>query len=256
MSCGRPRTSLAAAVLSGWEDVAFGVLGAFAALWTLPCDADAQAPATVVQTAHMRVDVTAGDGSAAVEIDYTLSGTITTDALGVELLGFGSATVAEVVYCCWAGEAKTIVLWPTTGSHTMASIPFPALTEGEEGPPPLQIRYQVTGAVTEEGSAAYARIPVLSVELPPLSGGGDVFSVSLVLPAKWVLTEGFPTGLRRGDDGRASVTLPVVPSLVSFRARSDGKWRPGLPLIIDVLAAALILLAGFLGWLHLKRLPS
>lgn len=254
MSCSLPR--LAAAVLSGWEGAALGVMGAFAALGILPSGSDAQDSAAVVQTAHMRIDVTAGDGSVAVKIDYTLSGTLTTDALGVELLGFGSATVAEAVYCCWAGEAKTIVLWPTAGSRKMASIPFPSLAEGEEGPPPLQIWYQVTGAVTEEGSAADGRIPVLSVDLPPLSAGGEVFSVSLTLPAEWVLIDGFPTGLRQGDDGRASVTLPVVPSLVSFRARSDGRWRPGLPLLIDVLAVALILLAGILGWLHLRKLPS
>jgi len=236
--------------------VVFGVLAVVSGVLGLtPVDASAQSVAPVVRSAAMRVDVTGSDGSAEVEIDYVLSGTIATRAVAVALLGFDSSTVTDAVYCCWAGSEETIVLWPSTGSRRMASIPLPVVPAGADGPSTLRISYHVARAVTEKGGGVHGRIPVLSLDLPPLGGGADVFSTSLSLPAEWIMTEGFPTGFRPGDDGVPSVT-PVVPSMVSFRARSDGRWRPGLPLLIDVLMSALILLVGFFGWRHLRRLSS
>jgi len=204
----------------------------------------------------MQVDLTAGDGSAEVEIRYVLSGALGTGTLTLELLGFDSATATDAVHCCWTVDEETVVLWPTTGSHRAASIPVPVVAEAEDHLPSLRLRYRVAHAVTEENGAVHGRIPVLSVDLPPVGEGADVFSASLVLPASWVVTEGFPTGLARGDEGAWGVSLPVVPAMVSVRARSDGTWRPGAPLLVDILAAVVLLLAGFLGWRHLRKLPS
>jgi hypothetical protein len=39
--------------------------------------------------------------------------------------------------------------------------------------------------------------------------------------------------------------------MVSVRGRSDGTWRPGVNLIVEILAGAFLLGFAFLGWRHL-----
>ena len=52
--------------------------------------------------------------------------------------------------------------------------------------------------------------------------------------------------------GFALIVLAVVPAVLSFRARSDGRWRPGLPALLDVAAVLLITAFSVFGWRHLR----
>ena len=168
--------------------------------------------------------------------------------LRFELLEFGDAS-AEAF---WLGERETgtpIRLEPEVGSMRATDFTL------NVGPGPtfaFTARYWVANAVERNGERVSVHIPVLVVALPPSEGGPDVFRAEVALPEVWAVSESFPTGLRADQGGVHSVELAVLPSVVSLRADADGRWRPGVPLAID-LAAGLILLvfAGF-GWRHLR----
>jgi hypothetical protein len=225
-----------------------------------------QAPGSwSVVSARLTADLTAGDGSAAVSIRYVLSGTPRGSPLPldhpipVDLLEFANATVAHVA----VGGAERIVLWPTTGSHKAAVIVAPArAVPGAIDTPSealaaevleLDVTYRVERAVQADGVELRGRVPVLSGPSAPEPGAGGGFEARLLLPAEWRVREGFPSSLRAERAGVWSVVLPVTPSIVSFRARADGTWQPGLPLFIDVLT--LVILGAFtaVGWRHLRR---
>ena len=115
----------------------------------------------------------------------------------------------------------------------------------------VELSYRVDGAVVDEGGRLRAWIPVLTG--PPAAAGAEGgFTARLRLPEGWMVSEGFPSGLRPDDDGSWSVGLQVAPSMVGFRGRSDGRWRPSLPLMVDLLTV--LVLCGFstVGWRHLS----
>jgi hypothetical protein len=119
------------------------------------------------------------------------------------------------------------------------------------------VHYEVASPVTSEGADLRAHIPVLSLYRPPTQPGPGVFSAELRLPPEWSVAEGFPTGLSAtGEPGVYSVELSVVPAVVSFRGRSDGRWRPGLPLGLEVLAGIAMVGFALYGWRHLRRVAG
>jgi hypothetical protein len=99
-----------------------------------------------------------------------------------------------------------------------------------------------TGVVT--GETVRVHVPVLTVAFPPQSDAGNIFHAEVRVPSYWSVTEAFPTGLRQRTDGVFAVDLTASPSVISLRARTDGAWRPGVPLLLDVLAGAIHLRAG------------
>jgi hypothetical protein len=210
------------------------------------------------------------DGSADVSMRWTLvagepGAPLPLDApVPIELLGFGDAKVEEVT----EAGAGTVVLWPTHGSHRAAAIEPPFGASG--GALELALSYRAEAVVTGEGASVRVRIPVLTG--PPIAGGepgavdlatleaaglGPVgFSVALEVPPSWRVADGFPSGLRRGDDEALRATLSVSPSMVGFRARTDGSWRPGFPLLIDALTLVILLAFALRGWFHLRGVVS
>ncbi len=102
------------------------------------------------------------------------------------------------------------------------------------------------------GEAVRVDIPVLTAALPPVRDAGDIFHADIRMPSIWFVTESFPTGLRPGPDGSYTVDLPVAPSVITIRARTDGAWRPGAPLLLDALAGAILLAFVIVGWRHLR----
>jgi hypothetical protein len=108
-------------------------------------------------------------------------------------------------------------------------------------------------AVRDESGALRARIPVLSVSLPPATDSGDVFWAAVTVPESWTVAEGFPTGFREREPGVFAVALPVVPSVVSLRGRTDGAWRPGVQLIVNLLVAAILVGFGLAGWRRFRE---
>ncbi|MDX1492504.1 MAG: hypothetical protein R3253_00415 [Longimicrobiales bacterium] len=224
----------------------------------LPAHAAAQtstgAWATLRQ--EVEVDMTAGDGSADVFIRYELGSREPEEALpldrpiDLEMLGFARAVADEVTL----DDGEVVVLWPTVGSHRAAVVEPPFDADGET----LRItaRYTVEDVAERPGVSLHARIPILTGPPVRAESGEAVFTAVLLVPERWTLTEAFPSGLGRADDGAHLVSLRVAPSIVGFRARTDGSWRPGFPLMVDLLTVlVLVTFAGF-GWRHLRSVAA
>ena len=127
----------------------------------------------------------------------------------------------------------------------------------EPGTARVVVTYRVDEPVTEAGGKLRGRVPVLGIDRAPREAGPGLFRAELRVPPQWVVTEGFPTGLApSGEPGVYRAELSVVPSLVSFRARADGAWRPGLPVLLDVLAGAILLVFAVFGWRHMREVAA
>lgn len=178
-----------------------------------------------------------------------------------------------------ARPGERVVLWPTVGSHRVAVLEPPFDVEAETLTMTVAYRVQDVIEGLGEGAAGpttaadgrdapagrgggggdlvgmiHARIPVLTGPPVRAESGGEVFQARLTVPESWSVSEGFPSGLRAVDDGVWAVSLTVAPSVVGFRAGTDGRWRPGLPLLVDVLTV--LILASFIGagWRHLQSI--
>lgn len=239
----------------------FVVMGLVSAIALVIVPAAAQTNAEVqasvagqstVQSARLFADLSPDDGGAEVRIEYVLD-VRGTPELQFELLGFGSASADGF----WLGEERTgtrIELDPQTGSMRAAAFTL-SLADTNE-PYRLVAQYWVAEAVQLDGEDFLVRVPVLSIALPPADGVSDLFRAELSLPPEWSVAEGFPTGLAANEEGLYVVSLPVVPSMVSARGRTDGARRLGLPLVIDLLTAAILLTFSFVGWRHLARIAA
>jgi hypothetical protein len=194
------------------------------------------------------VDVAPSDVSVRAEYELALEG----DAgfVEVELLEHEGATDIEVL----GPGARPLDLRTASGTRRTGTVDLAYVAVGGAaagGSASLTFRYDVRGAVRLEGGAFLVRVPVLSVSLPPAADPDDVFSATVRVPEGWTVSEGFPSGLRGDGPGGYATTLPVVPSMVTVRGRSDGAWRPGVNLIVEILAGASLLGFAFLGWRHL-----
>ena len=226
----------------------------------LPAAASGQASeagAWVTLLQQVDVEMGAGDGSADVGVRLELG----TQELGAplpldvpvtfEVLGFGNATVDEVDL----GKGGRLILCPTVGCGKGATVRLCA-EDVRDGKASVEVSYRVEDVLETPGTAVHARIPMLTG--PPVRGetGEDAFQARLSVPEEWTVTEGFPSGLRASGPGGYVVSLSVAPSIVGFRARTDGDWRPGFPLLVDVLTILiLVTFAGF-GWRHLRRMAA
>lgn len=198
-----------------------------------------------VDAARLAVDLTAGDGSAAVRVEYelTIGGA---REVTVELLAPEGVSARDVRTS--AGE--TVELRAAGGLLRRATVPLPP-PGAPRAPTRLELAYRLDGAVRADRGGVRARVPVLSVALPP-AAGGEVFRASVRVPSAWSVSEAFPAGLRETAPGVWEAGLPVVPSLVSVRGRSDGRWRPGPGLIVELATAAILLAFLALGWRRLR----
>lgn len=217
---------------------------------TLGGPARAAAQGTVLSAA-LSADITAADGSARVRIDYALESDART--VDVELLGFGAATADELVVLGTLGGP--LPLHVASGTRKAADLSLPSA--GTDGVTRLSLAYHVPRAVERSSGRLRVRVPVASVSLPPPAGvGRDVFTAEVRLPEGWSVTEGFPSGLARREDGAYAVALAVVPAVVTFRGRSDGRRPPGVPLLLSGLAGLIVLGAGLAGWRHLRSIAA
>lgn len=209
----------------------------------------AAAPAScqVVRSARVVADFTRGDGSASVEIEYVLERLGDTVSVPVSLLDFGGAAAADIR----VGAQETPVDVPVVHGVARGGTLRVDRVAGDGG---VTVRYRVPAGVSRDGGALRGHVPVLTVDLPPDEASPGLFQAELHLPPQWTVSEGFPTALAAtGEPGVYHVTLPVVPSVVSFRARSDGQWRPGLSLVLDVLGVSILVVFSLVGWRHLQE---
>lgn len=226
-------------------------LGPAAALLVAASGAAAQTT-TTVRSARMVADLAPDDGAAEVRIEYVLD-VAGPSELRFELLGFGDADAPGF----WLGARDTgipVTLERETGSMRSAEFTM-SLAEGTEEHR-FEVHYLIRDAVAREGESLVAHVPVLVVAAPPSPEVIPAFEVEVLVPEAWRVSEGFPSGLTRSEPGRWGVDLAVVPSVVSLRARADGVWRPGLPLLLDVLALGILLGFGWVGWRHLSAVAG
>lgn len=216
---------------------------ACAALWA-PAPAAAR---QVVRSVRMVVDLSDGSGTAAVRAEYVLSGVGGDSVMPATALDFAGATIEALRV---GEEGRPLPILRPRALVTLARLP---LTSGGGEGPTVVASYEVPGAVVARGAALRGHVPVLSLDLPPEVTSPGLFRAELRLPPDWSVTEGFPTGMSpAGAPGVYEVDLAVVPALVGFRGRSDGAWRPGLPLALDVAGLALLLAFSAVGWRHLQ----
>ena len=203
------------------------------------------------RSTRVSIDLSEGGGDALVTINYVLGatdgGVLPLDrAIDVQLLGFDDATVERFT----TADGRSVELWPTRGSHRAAAL-HPPFAAGDSLLR-LDVRYTVPAAVAHDGGSVRGRVPLLVGPASPATDAAGAFEATMVLPPEWTVSEGFPSGLERTEQGAWRVTLQTTPAMVGFRGRTDGVWRPGVPLAVD--AVTLLLLLGFSlrGWRHLS----
>ncbi len=220
------------------------VLGLGCAALCAPGSAHAQ---VAVRSVHMVADLTGGDGGARVRVEYVLAPD-TAREVGATALELAGARMENVHL---ERDGAPLAIGRPRPLAGVVRLPVTA------GPDPtargVVAAYAVTGAVRADGPRVRAHVPVLSVDLPPEAASPGLFRAEVRVPPGWRVAEGFPTGLRATDTpGVYAVELAVVPAVVSFRARSDGRWRPGLPAVLDALAVLVIVGSSVIGWRHLR----
>ena len=231
-------------------------VSAAVAVAALSAGAVAAAAQETVRSVRLLADLTAGDGSADVRVEYELDLGAAATSVPFEILGFGGATAERFEL---DDPRRSVSLVPVSGSRREAAVLVSADAPG--GGVRVVARYRVEAAVAMDGAALRGHVPVLTVDWPPAQALPGLFGAELRVPAAWELSEGFPTGLAeavRGGEGARTyvVDLAVAPSVVSFRGRTDGARRPGMPLTLDVLAALLIAGFGLVGWRHLRSVAN
>lgn len=203
-----------------------------------------------VRSATLSADVTA-DGEAAVFVAYELVGLGATREVDVTLLGFDPATATELLMA----DGVALPFRPDGGSRVRATVLLEERAAGDDRAS-LAFAYRVARAAVLGEGAMRVRIPVATLVMPPATDSGDVFHARVTLPDGWRVVEGFPTGISEREPGAHSADLRVVPSLVSMRGRTDGAWRPGLKLVIDLLTSVILVVVLAVGWRRMSEVAK
>jgi hypothetical protein len=182
-----------------------------------------------------------------VRVEYQLNGVGPGDEVPVSVLDFGDAVAGGFRV---GGSAVVMELPARHGAARTGSWPVEA---GPAGWAVLSVAYQVPLRGDAGDGRIVAHLPVLVVERAPEAARPGLFHGSVRVPVAWTVTEGFPTGLAYGGEaGRYDVELSVVPSVVTLRARSDGRVGLALPLVLDLVALAALLATAVAGWRHMR----
>ena len=205
-----------------------------------------------MRSAAVRADLTDTDAGARVRVEYTVAGAEPGRAIPATLLTFGSARPEDLRVGA-GGRPAAFSSGP--GRSWTARLPTEADGSGYTR---VLAEYTIPLPVSQDGGKMRGHIPILSLDRPPGEARPGLFLGVVTLPAGWTVSEAFPTGLRGAvapaEGGLTlSVELPVVPATLSFRAHTGGGWRPGLPFVLDVLAALIILGFGYVGWRHIRE---
>lgn len=213
---------------------------AAAALLGLAPAATAQA---TVHAATFEADLRGGE--ARVTVVYELRGVVSGTAVGVSLLDFGPAAAADVRV---GPTGAALALPRTRGAARAGTLEVDA---GPDGAARVDLSYVVPLPDGGDGSVV-AHLPVATLDLQPERARPELFHAELVVPEGWRVTEGFPTAMYPAAGvGRLQASLQVVPSVVTVRARTDGRTRPGLLLLLDLVALSGLVAFSAAGWRHL-----
>jgi len=196
-----------------------------------------------VRSARLRAEL--GSGVATVRVEYLLAGALGGDSVSVSLLDFGAGLPAELS----VGEGGERVALRGRGAVRHARL---ATETGPGGEARLVVGYGVPLPDAEGAGMLVARVPVLSVERPAEAARPGLFHAEVRVPEEWRVAEAFPTGLGSPRAGEAlAVDLPVVPSVVTLRFRTDGARGFPLTLALNLVVAACLAVVVYAGWRQL-----
>lgn len=200
-----------------------------------------------ISSVRLVADLRAASGTGTVQVEYRVAAAEPGSTVGATVLDFGSARVSNLH--TGDGQPSSLTAGAGVSRNARLSVGLP----DAEGVARIVAQYEVIAAVSVESRRLRVHVPVLTVDRPPGEPGPGVFVAELRVPPGWSVAEGFPSGLSATDEpGVYRVGLSVVPSVVSFRGRSDGAWRPGLSRVLEVLAGAVLLGFSLAGWRHLR----
>lgn len=208
------------------------------------CASPAGAQGTVRQ-ARLQADLTGASGEATVRVEYLLGGVAPGDSVPVSLLDFGPA----IPFDFRVGEgAESLSLSRLQGASRGGHARVDRASDGQGR---LVVTYRVP-LPTDASGVVVTHLPVLRADLPLEGSRPGLWAAEVRVPSGWRVTEAFPTGfVRSGAAGTLAGDLQVVPTVVTLRVRPDGAWRPGLLLLMNVLAAGVVVLTCVAGWRHL-----
>ena len=199
-----------------------------------------------VHATSLQVRIQDDGAVAAIQLRHAIRGVAPGDTVTLSLLDFPGGVAEEV-----QADGRAVDFTVTQGAARRATVALGALGEGEAG---VTLVYAVRLPVGGRGGSRVIHLPLPTVDLPPEAARAGLFKASVEVPEGWKVTEGFPTGLKTGTDPRVlGVELQVVPSVVTLRARTDGRGGVGLPLVLDAIALAGLALFSLLGWRFLHR---
>ncbi len=212
---------------------------------------------------------TARGDTADVTLEYRFSGVAPGEGVPLSFLRFGEARLSALRV---AGVRVTPPAAP--GLRTTLEVPAGAdrpagagardpgggydaesASAGTVGPRAgLALRYRVARPIARDGASLRVHVPVLSVPWPPAEARPGTFHAEVRVPPDWKVTQVFPTGLRASaaDPELLVGDLPVVPSVITVRAREGSGGLPTLPVVLDVLAALALAVVSWTGWRHLR----
>lgn len=200
----------------------------------------------VVVEARFHADLQPTDGSAVVTLAYRLDRAPAAGTVAIRVLDFAPAVATRVR----AGGAE--VTWgDAMGAARTATVVVDEAPFGQGAE--VTLSYRVAEALQIEGASVRVRIPVPALLLAPEGARPRLFQATVAGPTAWRMNDGFPSGVGPGAEaGSWEAVLPAVPSVVTLRGRTDGRWRPGLAVTLD--GVALLVLVGFLGggWRHMR----
>jgi hypothetical protein len=198
-------------------------------------------------TVHaLAADVEVTLAGARVRLEYQLSGVGAGDRVPVSLLDFAPARAGDFRVGA-AGAPLTL-----DAGHGAARAGVWPVEPGPDGRALLRVEYVVPHDVTD-GADFVRHVPMLSVDRAPEAARPGLFRAEVRTPGGWRVSEGFPTGLTAGDvAGAYSVELAVVPAVLTLRGRTDGASGLSMPLVLDLVALAVLLLTAVVGWRHMR----
>lgn len=174
----------------------------------------------VLDTADVQVQVGV-DGSATVEMDYSITGgqvePTGADTLTFSALDFGNTELQDLQITTAQGSALEPQL-ETLGSKTSVTTALAEpLDAGETAD--FVVRYVVPGAGIPDGEAMTAQVPMLTLDNPATTAAPGTFTATVELPSGYAYVEGFPSNTSDITESASGSTMlhysvPAAPALL------------------------------------------
>jgi hypothetical protein len=198
---------------------------------------------------EVRAVVAVGEGSARVEIDYSVVPDGTVAVVPLEGLAFRPTRV-EDFRASVDGRPSSATLREDESGRLTAALPLPERSAREVR---IRVSYSVSGA-TSGDDPVRIRVPILAVGWPSEEALPGTFEAEVSLSERLTVYESFPSGLRAAGPGLYRLQLPAAPALLSIRATlGEGAPLGGMVQVLDALVLLVLLVLAWAGWRHFGR---